>query len=649
MQLKTIKFLLFLFFFIFWNNFSFAETTSTEIGTLQPKTASQKPEDVRVIKIGDAAQDIELKKIDAEWSIARNHLKNNDINNAIASLEKIKKLRKEASLQNLEYITAVLLRKVRILLTESRLNEAIYLSNIAIELSPDFYPAYYTQGKILWRNNKISAINSYITGFKTASTDFVHTFIRIGDFFIIGTAAFLLSIFIFFIITIIKYFPLLKHNLQEITDSPYLQPYLTFIPWLILLLPLLIFGLLIAFFMWTILLWLYLNNKERVIIFLFILFVAYSQTIFSHYSIFLTTREASALNAIIKIEKGYWNNEIYEELIETIKKDPTNKGAFYALGILDKNMKEYEKAIAHYQRATVIDPNFAKVYTNLGNIYFLQKDYERAIENYKKAIEKDNTLISAYFNLSQTYREMFNFVEGEKVFQSARVKNPDLINYYVDLTRNNPLQLIIDEGISFNDIFVQAFKYPENHEAYVPRIWNIFEKRIKIEDTIKYVIILCSLIFLLFLLKKSVPTAAYCRECGKVICPKCHRSLLYKGLCSQCLRTFAQFDGIVKKEQVEQLVTFNRFQKRDALIMRISSLIIPGTGHIYYGMTFKGFTYAFLFVFSIIYLLLGNKMIYADNFFYYESDIIHKTSIFVFLIIIYSLSFYKIYKIKNRG
>ena len=302
-------------------------------------------------------------------------------------------------------------------------------------------------------------------------------------------------------------------------------------------------------------------------------------------------------------------------MIQTIKKDTTNKRAFYALGILDKNMKEYEKAISHYQRATVIDPNFAKAYTNLGNIYFLQKDYERAIENYKKAIEKDNTLISAYFNLSQTYRERFNFVEGEKVFQSARVKNPDLINYYVVLVSNNPLQLIIDEGISFNDIFVQAFKYPENHEAYVPRIWNIFEKRIKIEDTIKYVIILCSLIFLLFLLKKSVPTAAYCRECGKVICPKCHRSLLYKGLCSQCLRTFAQFDGIVKKEQVEQLVTFNRFQKRDALIMQISSLIIPGTGHIYYGMTFKGFTYAFLFVFSIIYLLLGNKMIYADNFF----------------------------------
>ena len=202
---------------------------------------------------------------------------------------KDQKLRKEASFQNLEYITAVLLRKARTLLTESRLNESIYLSNIAVELSPDFYPAYYTQGKILWKNNKISAISSYITGFKTASADFVHTFIRIGDFFIIGTAAFLLSIFIFFIITIIKYFPLLKHNLQEVTDSPYLQPYLTFIPWLILLLPLLIFGLLIAFFMWTILLWLYLNNKERLLYFFYFVCCVFANN-FSNYSIFLTTR-----------------------------------------------------------------------------------------------------------------------------------------------------------------------------------------------------------------------------------------------------------------------------------------------------------------------------------------------------------------------
>ena len=63
MQLKTIKFLLFLFLFIFWSNFLFAETISTEIGALQPNAASQKIEDVRVIKIGDAAQDIELKKL----------------------------------------------------------------------------------------------------------------------------------------------------------------------------------------------------------------------------------------------------------------------------------------------------------------------------------------------------------------------------------------------------------------------------------------------------------------------------------------------------------------------------------------------------------------------------------------------------------
>lgn len=649
MQLKTIKFLFFISLFILWNNLSFAETSSIEIVTVQPKAAAQKPEDVRVIKIGDTTQDAELKRIDAEWNIARDLLKNNDINNAIASLEKIKKWQKESGLQNLEYITAVLLRKTNALFMESRLSEAIYLSNIAIEISPAFYPAYYAQSRILWRSNKIGAINSYITGFKTALSDIIYTFVRIGDLLIIGTAAFLISLFVFFIITIIKYLPLLQHNLQEIADSPYIQPYLTFIPWIILFLPLLFMGPLIAFFIWTILLWLYFSNKERVIIFLFILFIAYSQILFSYYSIFLTAKESPALNAIIKIEKGYWNIEVYEELIETIKKDPTNKRAFYALGNLDKNRKEYEKAIAHYQRTTVIDPHYAKVYNNLGNIYFLQKDYDKAIETYKQAIEKDDTLISAYFNLSQTYREKFNFVEGEKVFQAARAKNPDQINYYVDLIRANPKQLVVDEGISFNDIFVQAFKYPENQDILVSKIWNIFEKRIKLTDTVKYVIALISLIFILFFLRKIVPTAAYCRECGKVICPRCHRSLLYKGLCSQCLRTFAQFDGIVKKEQAEEIIPFNRFQKKDALITQISSLIVPGAGHIYYGMTFKGFAYVFLFIFTIIYLLTGSKLIYTDNFFYIEKHVIQKMLIFVFLIIIYTLSLYKIYKIKNRG
>lgn len=103
------------------------------------------------------------------------------------------------------------------------------------------------------------------------------------------------------------------------------------------------------------------------------------------------------------------------------------------------------------------------------------------------------------------------------------------------------------------------------------------------------------------------------------------------------------------KGNAEQPATFNRFQKKDALITQISAAIIPGAGHIYFGMTFRGFIYVYLFIFTIIYLLAGNNLIYTDSFFYNEKDLIQKIFIVVFIVVIYSLSIYKIYKIKNRG
>lgn len=650
--LIKISFLLPLLFW--WSNYTLAETLE------KPQNPSvetaQRPDKVRVIKISEDEKGAEFKKIEAEWVSTRKLIKKNDLSNAITSLEKIKSLQKESELQNLEYISAALLRRANQLLKESKIADALNLSNIAIEISPDFYPSYYLRGRILWKDDKIKAISSHLAGFKASLSDFMHAFLRIGDLFLIGIITIFISVFIFFIVTIIKYLPLLQHNLQEIFNIPFIKPYITAISFLIILLPLLFFDPLIAIFIWILFLWLYLNKKEKAITFLFLLLIAYSQVVFSFYTFFLAPKKSSTLNAVIQIEKGFWNNDIYNSLIEAIKKDPTNKGAFFALAFLSKKRGEFDKAIVHYQRLTVIDPDYSKAYNNIGNIYFLQKNYDKAIASYQNAIQKDSSLISAYFNLSQAYREKFMFAEGDKIFQQARNKNPDMINYYSHITRDNPQQLVIDERVTSRDILSQAFKPYENHESTTTKMWNLFEKKVRLEDTTKYAIIIVIIILLLSFLKKNISVAAYCNECGKVICPECHRSLLYKGLCSQCLRTFVQIDGIIKKEQGEdqslsqsELSELNRFQKIDSLITRVLSIIFPGAGHIYGGLTFRGFLYVFTFIFTIFFLIFGNNLIYTSYFLYPERHIMQKVFAITILIIIYTLSLLKIYRIRSRG
>lgn len=644
-------FLLFLLVF-WWSNYTLAETEDKK--QILPLETAQRLDKVRVIKISEDEKGTEFKKIEAEWVNTRELIRKNDLNGAITSLERIKSLQRESELQNMEYISATLLRRSNQLLKESRPAEALSLTNIAIDISPDFYPSYYLMGRILWNENKIKAINIYLAGFKASLSDFMHSFQRIGDLFLMGVITIFISIFIFFIVANIKYLPLLQHNLQELFNIPFIKPYITAISFLIIMLPLLFFDFLISIFIWILFLWLYLSKKEKAITFLFILLIAYSQAAFSFYSFFLAPKKSSTLNAVIQIEKGLWNNDIYDGLIEAIKKDPTNKGAFFALAILSKKMGELDKALAHYQRATVIDPEYSKAYNNIGNIYFLQKNYDKAIASYQNAIQKDSSLISAYFNLSQAYREKFMFAEGDKIFQQARNKNPDLINYYSHITRDNPQQLIIDEGIYFKDFLSQAFKPFENQESITSKMWNLFEKKVKLEETSKYAIILVIIIMLLSFFKKNIPVAAYCKECGKVICPRCHRSLLYRGLCSQCLRTFVQIDGIIKKEQGEnnsllhsEFPEPNRLHKIDSLITRLLYIIFPGAGHIYGGLSFRGFLYVFTFVFVVFYLFFGNNLIFTPYFLYPAGHMMQKIFVITILVIIYTLSFLKIFR--KRG
>ena len=55
-------------------------------------------------------------------------------------------------------------------------------------------------------------------------------------------------------------------------------------------------------------------------------------------------------------------------------------------------LKQYSEAIADYDKAIELDPNFAAAYTNRGTAKAQLKQYSEAIADYDKAIELDPNL-----------------------------------------------------------------------------------------------------------------------------------------------------------------------------------------------------------------------------------------------------------------
>ena len=123
---------------------------------------------------------------------------------------------------------------------------------------------------------------------------------------------------------------------------------------------------------------------------------------------------------------------------QAIRNNPQNYRAWYQLGFIDSKTDK-QAAIGDYEKAILIQGNFAPVRRDLGMLYFEQKDYERAatqlseavklgmndaplfnylgisysrtkkfpeaITNYKEALKLDATLAEAHLNLGFAYEQ----------------------------------------------------------------------------------------------------------------------------------------------------------------------------------------------------------------------------------------------------
>nr|NIQ88064.1 protein kinase [Deltaproteobacteria bacterium] len=86
-------------------------------------------------------------------------------------------------------------------------------------------------------------------------------------------------------------------------------------------------------------------------------------------------------------------------LKKAIELDPTNAEAFYNLGKLYTEKKEYAKAIQSYDKATGLAPNSPHAFFNLGFLYYGKKDYSTAEALFLRVTELQPAYLDeAYFN-----------------------------------------------------------------------------------------------------------------------------------------------------------------------------------------------------------------------------------------------------------
>ena len=90
-------------------------------------------------------------------------------------------------------------------------------------------------------------------------------------------------------------------------------------------------------------------------------------------------------------------------------KTPKTAEEFLDRGIKYGQKGNYDRAIADYNEAIRLDPNFAKLYNNRGVAYAYKRDYDRAITDFNEAIRLDPDFVDVYNNRGGMYYDMKDY------------------------------------------------------------------------------------------------------------------------------------------------------------------------------------------------------------------------------------------------
>ena len=118
--------------------------------------------------------------------------------------------------------------------------------------------------------------------------------------------------------------------------------------------------------------------------------------------------------------KNYKSAIAYYEKALTL--DPNYFQAIFNLGLAQYYLKNYDESISYFRKIITGNyENFEKrdAYQNLGDNLFLQKNYQLSTEAYTNAIKLDRSFSKAYLGRGRAYRKLENYDSAEKDFLEA--------------------------------------------------------------------------------------------------------------------------------------------------------------------------------------------------------------------------------------
>src|SRR6266566_7030494 len=89
-------------------------------------------------------------------------------------------------------------------------------------------------------------------------------------------------------------------------------------------------------------------------------------------------------------------------------------------GTTFRNLKRYQEALAAFEQAIRLDPNFALAYNNKGNALGNLKRYQEALAAFEQAIRLDHNYANAYYNKGNALEALRKKQQAQQAYERAK-------------------------------------------------------------------------------------------------------------------------------------------------------------------------------------------------------------------------------------
>jgi tetratricopeptide (TPR) repeat protein len=458
---------------------------------------------------------------------------------------------------------------------------------LASRLSGDYPDPLFTLARLELINGNPDFLFHFLGALSRSINNFQSSCQLAANLYLLLIASLVGTLFAILILLLWKYWTFINHWIEERYPAERTFPPVKWIGFIsIVALLLLRPGLIIYISILTIVLWTFMNKKEKATVISLMILLAIGSAFSKKANTFIAVLDPGSVTSKLSLINKRGADSRLINSIAGIENPAFRAERDYALGTLMYRQCRINEAKQYFLDSVSERKDFAPAFINLGNVYFEQGDYDKAIAGYQNAIALDSMNVIAYYNIGQAYIKKMLFSKSSAALQKANNLGLDNFREIYSTIKIRDLT-IYEGGLRKSDLWSIAQRESEIVNAsLLDMVMRPF-----LLVPLKWVwLVLTTTLISAILIGKNVPkewSIFRCNNCGRPTCHKCSEREEGILLCPDCSGVIEELTSI---KVMEALLRHKRqkiikIREKKSLPKKI---IYPLGAYIFAGRVFAG-------------------------------------------------------------